>query len=226
MTINDSALSLKNRINNANPNTLASAAQALKLGTVLRTIGVQLYAQAPAADPYSLATVQVIKLPDDAKAYSIATAYARVGTAAAGPLTVVAAGTTPATTQCAVTPNGDLAFLASDAYTSVDVVYHPMAYDIVELSLAVASNAIAIPAGMTCIAILEAEALTATSGGLKIVTGPSASVAAAGTARLDLAKANVKFNGADAVTFARVKLAIAPATSTTAQLESTSTGVL
>lgn len=214
MTINVNAFSLKSELDKASPQFLSDAFRIVKLGSVVRALHTSLRKKTPAASAVQLGTLQSLVLADDAKAMTISRAYARVATAGTGELTVVSYGTTPTTGQIAVAPNGDIVTLAADAITSLDVVYHPEKYDIVELTLPVTSNALALPPVVTtpgAILLLEAEALVGTTIGLKIVLVPSASAAATGQARFDLAKLNVKFAPADAVTSARVKLAISSA---------------
>ena len=53
---------------------------------------------------------------------------------ATGEFTPQAYGTTPATTQCAVTPCGDIGFLLADLPTDFDVVFTPEKGDVVELN--------------------------------------------------------------------------------------------
>src|ERR1700682_3959675 len=86
------ANTLKQRIDGADPNTLADALRLLGFGTILRqNIGAALRRVNPfaqAAGPYDLAALKVIQLPDDAKAMSIdpsaaAPAYVRTQDASA-----------------------------------------------------------------------------------------------------------------------------------------------
>jgi hypothetical protein len=214
MTINVNDNSFKNRLNAADANTLADMLRGMEFGNFVRSMpttarNVNMTTQA--ANPYVLATLQAITLPDDGKASNIFRAYARTATAGAGELTVAAFGTTPTTGQIAVAPNGDIVTLAADAITNLDLVYLPERYDVVEYTGPVSSNSLAIPSAITAsgvVLLLEAEALTGTSAGKKIVLTPSASAAAAGQARLVVAKTSVTFNATDAITSARVKLAI------------------
>lgn len=218
MTISTPAFSLKNNMDKANPNQIADAFRLLKVGSILRRLPTALRAKAPVAagsNPYVAAAAQSIQLPDDAKAAFIFAAYARTGTGTAGPLTVVAPGSLGAG-NIALAPSGDLLFLAADAWTNVDVLYLPEQVDTIELILPVASNAAALPTGAGqqaaggAVVLMEAESLTGTSVRKMIVDAPGTSVSASHAA-LDLAKANVKFASADAITSARVKIGIVPA---------------
>lgn len=231
------ANTLKQRLDQADPNTLADAARAVRFGTILRqAMMVSLRRKNPdspasnESNPYQLATLNTLSLADDAKANTILRAYARA-TAAAGTLgemTVEPYGTTPADAQIAVAPNGDIVFLESSEYTDVDVVYLPEMCDVVELTLPVAANSLAIPAQFAnapsgTVLLMEAESLAGTLVSKLIVTVPASTNAGTGKANLDVAKQHVLFANADAVTQARVKLGICWAVDVDALLEATST---
>jgi len=119
-------------------------------------------------------------------------------------------------------PTGDLMLLGTDAYTSVDVLYLPEKYDVVEVTLPVVTNAMLLPATQgEALFLLEVQATVGTSIGTKIVDPPGTAVAA-GHAALDLAKLNCVFAAGDAVTSARVKYAIAASIDINAFLETAS----
>jgi hypothetical protein len=212
----------------ATNNTLPEHLKTIGFAAVMRgQINQVVRKKDPAASVYSpVATVEAVVLADDAKATSILRAYARVGTVT-GALTVVAPGTTPATTEISIQPNGDIMVLAADAITSLDVTFVPERGDVDELpNWPVASDAIALPARITtpgAILLLEAESLEGTLTGKLRVLAPSASAAATGQARLNLAKTSVKFAPADAVTKARVKLLVCAAVDLDTVLESDAT---
>lgn len=209
----------------ANANDIADFFRQVALGSLLQGQVPQAYRKASlaVADPSSLATLGILKLPDNGKANTIHRAYARAGGVALGELTVAAPSATPTTTQIAITPSGDIACLLSDAYTSVDIVFTPERGDTNSLDktgevnssngnvFPVVTNVITLPAALTArgvILLAEAEALTGTATGKKIVLAPGAGAPAAGQARLNLAKTTVTFAVADAVTRARVKLVL------------------
>jgi hypothetical protein len=197
----------KDQLNNANANELASYLQEFQLGDFLRSLPVPRRRQVPAVDSYSLSTLTVVKLPDDAKAATVIRATGLTGTVT-GEFAAQAFGATPTTGQVAVTPSGDIAFLGTDAVTLADVTYQPERGDVYEAVLPVVSNAISLtgtPAEGRAVLLMEAESLAGTSVGKKVVQTPSGSAASAASARLDLAKANVKFASGEA-TSARVKL--------------------
>lgn len=223
MSITEKSESLKNKINQGNPNVLGDQFRALAFGDVLRALPTTIRKKAPVADAGSLATLLALVLPDDAKACSIFRATAKAG-AVTGELTPVAYGTTPATGQIAVGPNGDIVTLAADAITDLDVVYLPEKYDVVEVQLPVATHVLTIPSTFTAkgaVLLLEAIADAGTSTGKKIVLVPGAGAPAAGQARLNVAKTTVTFAAADAVTKATVKLAIAASVDVDALLTAT-----
>ena len=214
------ATSYKQRLNSTNPNQLADLLRELGFGDFLRAMPNQLNKAAPvvgAAANGNLTTVHIIKLPDDAKAASIMRCTGRAG-AVLDEFTPQAFGTTPATTQCAVTPCGDIAFVAADAPTDVDVIYQPLKGEVVEFEGSLATGVLALPADYTArgvMALLEANITAGTVTGSKIIlvplAGGGAGLPAAGRAQLTTNKTTVSFNNAtDAGTRAKVKLLIAP----------------
>lgn len=231
MTINILATALKEMLNKANASEIASLLQSMKFGNFVRAMPTQLFRQNmdTYVNPvYDLATLDVIPVPDDAHAATIFRAYARATAAAGtlGELAVQAFGATPADGQIAVTPNGNIAVLAASRYTDIDVLYLPRSYDVVELTLPVvaatgvcvlptSSEVSPVAAGLAVIKkgyqfLLEAEALIGGVTGKKIILVPGAVNPATGNCRLDLAATQAQFTVADAVTQARVKIAVAP----------------
>ncbi len=214
----------------ANPNDIDDLLRQIAIGSLLQGQVPQAYRKAnlSVADPNNLATLGVLKLPDNGKASLIHRAYARAGGVTLGELAVQSFGTTPTTGQIAVTPTGDIACLLSDAFTSVDIIFTPERGDgnAVDKNgdpklnsdgvtpangnyYPVASNVLTFPASVTAqgiILVTEAEAVTATSTGKKIVLVPGSGAPSAGQCRLNLAKTTLTFATADAVTRARVKL--------------------
>jgi len=149
-------------LNGANPNQLAEVLRAIALGDVVRALPIPLNgfvldgsvaggAGVAATNPYVLAAAESITLPDDAKCGWLFGAYARAGTGTKAQLTVdnnvpeKFSGSEPAAGHVAVAPSGDLLFNHVDAWTSVDVLYMPMKYAVMELSLPVASSVLTLP---------------------------------------------------------------------------------
>lgn len=202
-------------LNTANQSTLCDQLRLVEFGSLLQgqlpQVRRHLNPDELGADDYNLSTLDIIKLPDTGKASSITRATVRAG-GVTGELAAQAYGATPTTGQIAVTPCGDIAVVATDAITNMDVTYIPERGDVVDAVFPVASNAIALPASITdrgVVLLLEAESLEGTLTDKLVVLTPSGSAASTGQARLDLAKAVVKFASADAVTRARVKLLVA-----------------
>lgn len=225
MTIATNNASLKEALNRAKPGDLADMLVKVQFGNVLRqSIPTTLRHKSMVAQPansYVKSTLQALTLPDGAKALTVLRACARAGTGTPAELTVDAYGTTPSAGHIAVAPNGDIVTLTADAWTDLDVTYQGDKYDVVELTLPVVSNALTIPAIYTVLGVvglLESEAIAGTSAGKKEVLIPAAT-SAAGTSCLSLAKNLVRFNGTDAITSARVKLAVASAADVDALLE-------
>lgn len=211
---------MKDSLNAANPSQLADLLRELKVGDMFKSLTTQLTKQAPVAGAASngnLTTVDVIHLPDDAKAAFIQRASVRAG-GATGEFTPQAYGTTPATTQCAVTPNGDIAFLhAGDLVTDVDVMYTPMKGDVVEFDADLATGVATIPAALVARGVLMLLAASITAGtvtGDKTVLVPVAGTGLPATTKAQLTsnKSTVSFNNAtDAGTKCHCKVLVAPA---------------
>lgn len=229
---------LKDTLNRGNQGAVGAAMQKLAFGDVVRALPVCLRKQVPiegAAANGNLTTVDVIKLPDDAKAAFVHRAAVRAG-GSVGEFTPAAPhyGDTPATTEFAITPCGDIAFLGTDAITDVDVVYTPEKGDVVEFEGALATGVLTLPAKWTergVVLLLEAEITAGTVTGDKIIlvplAGGGAGLPAAGRAQLTSNKSTVSFNNAtDAGTKARVKCLIASEVDVNTLLEDETTGIL
>lgn len=217
---------IKDQLNNANLNQLADLLRDFKLGDMIRCIPTWLRKKAAVAGGttnYNLAAVHVLVLPADAKAAKVDRCVVKAG-AVTGEFSPQAYGATPATTQVAVTPNGDIAFVAADAPTDVDVLYTPEKGDVIELTLDCAASVATIPtkySGRTAL-LVEAEALAGAVTGKKIILVPGAAAPATTQARLNVAKTTVTFNNAtDAVTKCRVKLVLAAEVDVDAKLQAT-----
>lgn len=215
------AKTFKDSLNNANPNQLADLLRELKLGDLVCALPRCLNKQVPVAGSLAngnLTTVSIIKLPDDAKAAYVHRAAVRTGTAATGEYSSAAPhyGDTPSTTEVAITPNGDICFLATDVVSDVDVVYTPMKGEVVEFEGDLATGVLTIPPQYVArgvLYLLEAEILAGAVVGPKRIlvplAGGGAGLPATTTAQLTSNKSTVSFNNAtDAGTKARAKLLI------------------
>lgn len=199
----------------------------------------------PAADLGAPVTGMIsIVLPDDAKAdpNGVVSLYVRAVSGGSVLGYYVAKSTTPFTTPTTGTfssqPNGNIMLLATDLPTDVDVTYIPMRGKVVTLDLQpVAADVFAIPASLTAtpkpnispampggvIALLEAYSLAGTLTGQLRVKAPTAAAPATTLANLDLAKQNVLFAVADAVTSCRVKFLVCQDADLSTLLEAEST---
>ncbi len=212
----------KDQFNSADENGLSARFQEFKLGDLLRGLPITLTKQVPTAGTVAtgnLTTVDVIKLPNDAKAAVVMRATVRAG-GSVGEFTNAAPDATPSTTQCGITPCGDIAFLhATDAVTDADVTYKPMRGEVVEAFLTPATGVCTLPAAWVArgvLYLLEAEITAGTTLGGKMVLAPlaggGAGLPATTKAQLTLNKSTVSFNvSTDAPTACRVKCLIATA---------------
>ncbi len=202
-------------LNRCDPNQTWDRLRLLELGDMFAGHMPQhLRRRAPAASPYVDATLQALLLPGHSRGCSILRATVLAG-GVTGELTPVAYGATPATTQIAVAPNGDIVVLAADAITSVDVSYVPERGEEIELTLSVdpATGFAEIPQRYVdrgAILLTEAESLTGTLVQEMEILIPASSAPATGNARLSIPKSRVHFAVADAVTKARLKILFAP----------------
>lgn len=232
MSVEKNIRQLQEAINRGNTQAWAAAMQALGFGDMIRALPTYLRKKNPNAagtNAYNLATLHVLVLPEDAKAHSIERTTVRAG-GATGEFTAQAYGATPATTQVAVTPSGDIAFLAADAITDADLCYIPEKGDVAELTLsATAANEITLPTPWTTqgvVLLTEVEVTKGTATGKKIILVPNNANPAAGRANLDIAKGKVLFQATDAVTEARLKVVLASKIDVNAVLESETTGII
>lgn len=222
---------VKDQLNNANNNTLATLLQQLGLGDFVRSMPLELDKQVPVAGAAANGNIvanDVIHLPDDCKAAVVLRACVRAGSTT-GELTPVAHDATPSTTQVAVTPNGDIAFNhGTDAVTDVDVLYVPQVGDLVSGTFPVATGVVTLPANWVSqgvLLLIEANVLTGTITGEKIVLAPVAGAGLPATTKAQLTsnKSTVSFNnGTDAPTTAFVKLLLKPKNDRNALMSSAS----
>jgi hypothetical protein len=231
--MSDPTRTLQQTLNDANPTSLASALQTIGFGDVLRSLPVMLHAQVPETSPAdALASTHIVRLPAGCKAQSLLRAYVRAGTVN-GEFTCDGGRqtTTIVTAHAAVTEAGDIALLSTDAVTSIDVEYVPAKQDTVTLTLPVVAGTgvMALPASITARGvktIVSATLVTGTTTGTGKVVTPSNSVPTTTLqVNLNLAKTQVQFRIADAVTLATVTLALIPAIDTNALLAAASTVV-
>jgi len=230
MSLSSLANSLKAAMNRGQPGSIGSILRTIAFGDFVRSMPTFLRARVPlaagTANPYVVQTgANSLALPEDGKALVITKAYAFAGTGTKGLLTIdVDASTAPAAGHCKVSPNGDVLFNSTDAWTKVDVVYQPDKGDVVEQVLLVVTGVLTIPTQLgPAVRLLEAESLVGTHTGKFAVTTNSATNAVTLTACLSLDRLTVVFDNADdAVTSARVKLLVASAVDVDALIEAAS----
>jgi hypothetical protein len=213
------ANSLVAAFNRAQPGSLPSMFSYIGLGTQLRQkLPVTARNVVPTTDPWAAASNVSVILPDDCKAQTILAAYARTGTGTAGPLTVVASG--PTAGQCCVSPDGNILFYATDAWTLVDISYQPVSQDCVEVTLPCVSGVVTLPAGTLApyvingvaqaggaITLMEAQRADTSTAQL-LVAAPAATNSTTGSAHFNLAKTTVLLDSTDGATSVRVKIGI------------------
>lgn len=204
-------------LDRASPAGLPDLFRLAQIGTVLAGhVPQQLAGKAPAAQMNELATLTGLGLPYYSRASAVLRATVRKvsGGAVLGELTPKLHDVTPSTGEVAVSPSGDVVFLAADLATVVDVVYAPIAGEVVELSLPAPAGIMTLPDEIVArqpLLLLEATATTATITGRKIVLAPAAAVVATTKAAIAIDRTKVYFNFAtDVVTAATVKLLLAP----------------
>lgn len=225
MAITTVANSLKAALDGATPATLPDLLRTIKFGSVLRALPTYLFKQVPpaaATNPYVVAAGQSITLPDDAKAIAPLFAFPRTGTGTVDVQLVndIMAATEPSAGHIKISPTGDILLNHTDAWTSIDVVYLPAKYDVYEFTLPCVASLLTWPSTAGAgVLLMEAEALTGTVTGKKIVDLPGTS-SATGHASFNAAMTAVQFNnGTDVVTSARVKIGVVPSTDVNALLE-------
>lgn len=227
--------SVREALNRLDASAIADVFRGVALGDVLRGLPVYLRAVAPnnSGTPQNVSTEGVVQLPEDAKAAFIFRCTVKASGVTNGEFTVEPYGTTPATTQVAVAPNGDIVFLASDAVTSADIIYLPQKGDVLgnlafsklgvtSLTLSVDSTGKAIiPAPYAGLAILlmQANVTAGTVTGQKQILVPATAATAAGKAALSQDGKSVWLNHTtDGATQVVVDLLVASGLVSTAQL--------
>lgn len=210
---------LRDALNRANSSTIATHLQKAQLGTVVAGhVPQQISGAVPALQTNELSTVLGLNLPYTSRARRVIAATVRtVGSGSVlGELTPINKDVTPSTGQVGVTPSGDIAFLGTDDATKVDVVYQPIAGEVVDWTGPAPAGVMTLPAWIIArnpLLLLEATPTVATIGGRKIILAPAAAVVATTKAALAIDRTKVYFNYAtDVVTYATVKLLLTPET--------------
>lgn len=208
-------MSLHSALQRANPNSLADNLRLLGLGNLCSSVMLtrnKFSFDAAGASASHVATLDAMALDPKIKALAVTRATVRAG-AVTGELAPQAFGATPATTQIAVAPNGDIVALATDAITDCDVHFLAVACEEVVLELACdpATGIVLIPTAWKdrgVVYLHKAEALTGTVTGQKRILVPGAVNPATPQCRLSVAKDAVHFTVADAITKVRVTFSV------------------
>lgn len=198
---------LRDALNEANPNKIASALQQLQCGSA--------FGVAPMFVKGAV-TSNVLVLPDNAKA-----AFGLVALAtAAGSVAGVKTFTTGvvATTEFAINGAGNIVFFGTDAVTAAEVYYIPAQGEVFEETVVVDSSTGTFTASRGAVVLLEAEVVDGLIPGSKTISARSATPGA-GAVALSLVGTTVAFNAADVVSgTARLKYVVTPGTGSTTSL--------
>jgi hypothetical protein len=181
------ARTIKDVLDEANPNKLPSGAQIAKLGSALSL--------EPAFIDAGV-TANAIALPSAAKAALGLAAFASAG-GATGPLAYVAGGA-PVAGEFSVSASGDIVFAAADAVTRAEVLYLPIEGEVITESVFVAASSAALPSGRKAVLLLSASVVSGIIPGAKTVVARGGAPAA-GEAAINAAGTAIAFNAADVV---------------------------
>lgn len=199
--------SLRDILNEANPNKTDTGLNAARAGSMLALV--------PRFIRGSV-TAGILSLPENARAGSILAATVTAGTTL-GPKTpsvpAASASGVPATTLVTTSPEGHISFnVATDAPSGAEVVYVPEEGDIIEEVIpVVAGTGVGTPLqGKNVRRLLEATILTGTVTGTCTVDQRGFTVATTRHAAASANGASIQFLVADAVTTARVKYIATP----------------
>ncbi len=146
---------LRDALNDSNPNQLPAAGHDALLGDVLALVPVFHKSTTPG---------EILLLPDDRKAAQVLRCFVTDPTALRY-LTPADPETTPGAGNVAVTPTGDIVFAAADNVAAVEVLYQPVEGQLFEEVIQVAASLGAPLQGRSAVVLLEAEILTGLVGG-------------------------------------------------------------
>lgn len=188
-------------LNNANPNSLAPAQQTLPLGDAIAIITRSV--RAPVVS-------NKVTLPSTGKAKAILSAYGIGGTS--GYLTPLAVGSaaTPSTGQISIDAQGNLVTASADALTAVLIEYLPVEGKVFTEQVVVASNVATLLGGRRAALLLSVNADAGTSAGAKTPVKRPATPTAGQAAIGGADDSTVVFASADAVTLATISYLAVP----------------
>lgn len=155
-------------LNLANPQFIADAERAVRLGETLALIPRSLR---------SVVTSNAIVLPNDGKAIRVISCFVVAATTGTGTyFTPTQTEAAPSTTQVGVSPTGDIVFASGDAVTLAEVVYEVCEGDVVTEVINVASSVGTLNGAKAAKKLISASVVTG------VVVGPIASIDARATA--------------------------------------------
>lgn len=187
--------SLRDALNESNPNKLAAGGKTVGMGNALSR-GLMFKAGA-----VGTVTTHVMSLSNTEKCRTIIAAYSRVGTLT-GALTPIQ-GPGPVTTEVGVTDDGDIVFATADAVTDAEVSYLTHEGVVVTKTLAVASDLAQLPAGSRAAVLISASSLAGTLTGTLTVEARGDTPTTGEAAITDTGE-TIEFAAADAVTSCQV----------------------
>ncbi len=182
------ARTIKDVLNDSNPNSLPNAMQALPAGNAM-ALGTAYVRGAVATNK--------LTLPEGAKAAQATRVFAIAGTSTGYKL-VAKQEATPAAGSCAINATGDIVFASADGVTSAEAYYMPLEGKVVTEALPVVGSVATIPQGCAGAILLEASVTSGVTLGAKAVQ-PKGTASASGQAELALNGLTIVFNSADVV---------------------------
>jgi hypothetical protein len=198
------ARSLRNILNEGNPNKVPAANQSARMGTAI-SLSTRFVRGVVGS-----VTAHVLELPETGRAAQILKAHAVAGTQTG--IKTPVPGNSPSAGQVGLTPDGKAIFQATDAVTEAEITYIPHEGSVVEETIVVTSGSgEGVPlSDRKAIVLLEAEATVAGAVGAKN-TGVAArgATASAGEATLTH-EGHISFSPADTVTQGLVKYVATP----------------
>lgn len=199
--------SLRQILDESNPNKALTAAQQARLGSLL-DLSPRL--------AKGTVTSGILTLPEDSRAGAILAATVTAGTTLGPKTPVIPAATAsgiPATTTVTTSPEGHISFnVATDAPTAAEVVYVKEEGEVIEEVIPVVpGTGVGNPLQSRNVRrLLEATALTGGVLGACVIDQRGFAVATTKHAAASITGAAVQFLAADAVTSARIKYIATP----------------
>lgn len=195
---------LRDALNEANPNKIASALQELQCGSAFGAVPVWFNGSV---------TSDVMSLP-------VKAAFGLIAYATAGGLTGVKTYTTGAVGPGTFILNGqgNAVFFNADGVTAAEIFYVPVQGEVYEETVPVTSSSASFTGSRASVLLLSAEVVDGLSPGSKVISLRGAA-ATAGAAALSVAGTSVVFSATDVVNgLARLRYVVTPNTGGTTSL--------